>query len=56
MFGLIMISLLETILVMYLIEKDSASKEKKADNNHSLSEDCGDKQGNYDGGETEHIL
>ncbi|XP_034005700.1 5-hydroxytryptamine receptor 3A-like [Trematomus bernacchii] len=36
MFVLIMISLLETILVMYLIEKD--------------------KQGNYDGGETEHIL
>ncbi|KAF3836541.1 hypothetical protein F7725_029099 [Dissostichus mawsoni] len=35
-FVLIMISLLETILVMYLIEKD--------------------KQGNYDGGETEHIL
>ncbi|XP_033974922.1 5-hydroxytryptamine receptor 3A-like [Trematomus bernacchii] len=49
MFGLIMVSLLETILVMYLIEKDSASKEKKADNNRSLSEDCGDKQGNYDG-------
>ncbi|XP_033963039.1 5-hydroxytryptamine receptor 3A-like [Pseudochaenichthys georgianus] len=40
-FGLIMISLLETILVMYLIEKDSASKEKKADKNRSLSEDCG---------------
>ncbi|XP_033969382.1 5-hydroxytryptamine receptor 3A-like isoform X1 [Trematomus bernacchii] len=33
MFGLMMINLLETILVMYLIEKDSAS----------------DKQGNYDG-------
>jgi len=42
-----MVSLLETILVMYLIEKDSASKEKKADKK---------KQGNYDGGETEHIL
>ncbi|KAI9546913.1 hypothetical protein NQZ68_022859 [Dissostichus eleginoides] len=49
MFGLMMVSLLETILVMYLIEKDSASKEKKADKNCSLSEDCGDKQGNYDG-------
>ncbi|KAI4790919.1 hypothetical protein KUCAC02_034315 [Chaenocephalus aceratus] len=36
-FGLIMISLLETILVMYLIEKDSASKEKKADKNRSLN-------------------
>ncbi|KAF3853334.1 hypothetical protein F7725_014022 [Dissostichus mawsoni] len=41
MFGLMMISLLETMLVMYLIEKDSASKEKKADKNRSLSEDCG---------------
>ncbi|XP_033970254.1 5-hydroxytryptamine receptor 3A-like isoform X1 [Trematomus bernacchii] len=48
-FGLMMVSLLETILVMYLIEKDSASKEKKADKNRSLSEDSGDKQGNYDG-------
>ncbi|KAK1882614.1 5-hydroxytryptamine receptor 3A [Dissostichus eleginoides] len=48
-FGLMMVSLLETILVMYLIEKDSVSKEKKADKNRSLSEDCGDKQGNYDG-------
>ncbi|KAJ4923727.1 hypothetical protein JOQ06_014006 [Pogonophryne albipinna] len=48
-FGLMMVSLLETILVMYLIEKDSASKERKADKNRSLSEDCGDKQGNYDG-------
>ncbi|KAK5880920.1 hypothetical protein CesoFtcFv8_021778 [Champsocephalus esox] len=36
-FGLMMISLLETILVMYLIEKDSASKEKKADKNRSLN-------------------
>ncbi|XP_033975556.1 5-hydroxytryptamine receptor 3A-like isoform X1 [Trematomus bernacchii] len=36
-FGLIMISLLETMLVMYLIEKDSASKEKKADKNRSLN-------------------
>ncbi|KAJ4923726.1 hypothetical protein JOQ06_014005 [Pogonophryne albipinna] len=48
-FGLMMVSLLETILVMYLIEKDSASKERKADKNRSLSEDCGDEQGNYDG-------
>ncbi|XP_033970256.1 5-hydroxytryptamine receptor 3A-like isoform X3 [Trematomus bernacchii] len=39
-FSLMMVSLLETILVMYLIEKDSASKEKKADKK---------KQGNYDG-------
>ncbi|XP_063748766.1 5-hydroxytryptamine receptor 3A-like isoform X2 [Eleginops maclovinus] len=49
MFGLMMISLLETILVMYLIEKDSEPKENKADKNGSLSEECGDKQGNYDG-------
>ncbi|XP_034080271.1 5-hydroxytryptamine receptor 3A-like [Gymnodraco acuticeps] len=48
-FGLMMVSLMETIVVMYLIEKDSASKERKADKNRSLSEDCGDKQGNYDG-------
>ncbi|XP_033955038.1 5-hydroxytryptamine receptor 3A-like [Pseudochaenichthys georgianus] len=41
-FGLMMVSLLETILVMYLIEKDSASKERKADKNRRLSEDCGD--------------
>ncbi|KAF3853809.1 hypothetical protein F7725_014497 [Dissostichus mawsoni] len=47
MFGLIMVSLLETILVMYLIEKDSASEENNADK--GLSKDCGDKQGNYDG-------
>ncbi|KAL3051169.1 hypothetical protein OYC64_001441 [Pagothenia borchgrevinki] len=36
-FGLMMVSLLETMLVMYLIEKDSASKEKKADKNRSLN-------------------
>ncbi|XP_034087501.1 5-hydroxytryptamine receptor 3A-like isoform X2 [Gymnodraco acuticeps] len=48
-FGLMIVSLLETIVVMYLIEKDSASKERKADKNRSLSEDCGDKQCNYDG-------
>ncbi|XP_078136077.1 5-hydroxytryptamine receptor 3A-like [Sander vitreus] len=37
MFGLMMLSLLETILVMHLMEKDSKDQ--------SLSEDCGDKQG-----------
>ncbi|KAI9546912.1 hypothetical protein NQZ68_022858 [Dissostichus eleginoides] len=42
MFGLIMVSLLETILVMYLIEKDSASEENNADK--GLRKDCGDKQ------------
>ncbi|XP_077959924.1 5-hydroxytryptamine receptor 3A-like [Gasterosteus aculeatus] len=48
MFGLMMLSLLETILVMYLMAKDN-----EADNKQSLSEDCGDKMGkvvlnNYD--------
>ncbi|KAJ4923939.1 hypothetical protein JOQ06_028194, partial [Pogonophryne albipinna] len=47
MFCLMLISLLETILVMYLIEKDSASEESNADK--GLSKDCGDEQGNYDG-------
>ncbi|XP_033974850.1 5-hydroxytryptamine receptor 3A-like [Trematomus bernacchii] len=42
-FGLMMISLLETILVMYLIDRDSASEENQADK--GLSKDCGDKQG-----------
>ncbi|XP_049420121.1 5-hydroxytryptamine receptor 3A-like [Epinephelus fuscoguttatus] len=43
MFGLMLLSLLETILVMYLIEKDSASQDNKANNVQSLSEDCGGK-------------
>ncbi|XP_010772347.1 5-hydroxytryptamine receptor 3A-like isoform X1 [Notothenia coriiceps] len=47
MFCLMLISLLETILVMYLIKKDSASEESNADK--GLSEDCGDQQGNNDG-------
>ncbi|TDG97856.1 hypothetical protein EPR50_G00212010 [Perca flavescens] len=37
MFGLMMLSLMETILVMHLMEKDSKDQ--------SLSEDCGDKPG-----------
>ncbi|XP_033468015.2 5-hydroxytryptamine receptor 3A-like [Epinephelus lanceolatus] len=40
MFGLMLLSLLETILVMYLIEKDSTSQDNKANNVQSLSEDC----------------
>ncbi|XP_031171639.1 5-hydroxytryptamine receptor 3A-like [Sander lucioperca] len=53
MFGLMMLSLLETILVMYLMEKDSASQDNEADKDQSLSEDC-NKQGkvsfhNHDG-------
>ncbi|XP_033989168.1 5-hydroxytryptamine receptor 3A-like [Trematomus bernacchii] len=47
-FFLMMINLLETILVMYLIEKDSTSEETKADKNRSLKEDCGDKQDDGD--------
>ncbi|XP_078136076.1 5-hydroxytryptamine receptor 3A-like [Sander vitreus] len=53
MFGLMMLSLLETILVMHLMEKDSASQDNEADKDQSLSEDC-NKQGkvsfhNHDG-------
>ncbi|XP_045925170.1 5-hydroxytryptamine receptor 3A-like [Micropterus dolomieu] len=43
-FGLMMLSLLETILVMHLMEKDSASDDSKADRDRSSSEDCRDKQ------------
>ncbi|KAM6899094.1 uncharacterized protein PEZ65_020976 [Lycodopsis pacificus] len=44
-FGLMMLSLLETIVVMRLLEKDSASQANKADEDQSLSEDCGDEVG-----------
>ncbi|XP_042363255.1 5-hydroxytryptamine receptor 3A-like [Plectropomus leopardus] len=43
MFGLMLLSLLETILVMHLVEKDSASQGDEAVKDQSLSEDCGDK-------------
>ncbi|XP_073345272.1 5-hydroxytryptamine receptor 3A-like [Pagrus major] len=42
-FGLMMFSLMETILVMFLLEKDS--KENEPNGDQSLSEDCGDKRG-----------
>ncbi|KAK2820598.1 hypothetical protein Q5P01_023557 [Channa striata] len=42
-FSLMMISLLETIVVKYLIEKDFASEDNEGDRDHSLSED-GNKQ------------
>ncbi|XP_036938099.1 5-hydroxytryptamine receptor 3A-like [Acanthopagrus latus] len=42
-FGLMMLSLTETIVVMYLLEKDLKENEPNGDQN--LSEDCGDKQG-----------
>ncbi|KAK9530154.1 hypothetical protein VZT92_011676 [Zoarces viviparus] len=44
-FGLMMVSLVETIVVMRLLEKDSASQANKADEDQSLSEDSGDKFG-----------
>nr|XP_029132642.1 5-hydroxytryptamine receptor 3A-like [Labrus bergylta] len=44
-FGLMMLSLLETIFVMYLIEKDSAPQNDWTDKEQSLSEDCKDKRG-----------
>nr|XP_033468012.1 5-hydroxytryptamine receptor 3A-like [Epinephelus lanceolatus] len=44
-FSLMLLSLLETILVMYLIEKDSESKDNEEDEDQRLSEECGDKQG-----------
>ncbi|XP_067432263.1 5-hydroxytryptamine receptor 3A-like [Thunnus thynnus] len=44
-FGLMLVSLLETIVVMYLMEKDSESRDNKADRDQSLTEDCGDKHG-----------
>uniref|UniRef100_UPI0014481CA3 5-hydroxytryptamine receptor 3A-like n=1 Tax=Epinephelus lanceolatus TaxID=310571 RepID=UPI0014481CA3 len=43
-FALMLLSLLETIFVMHLMEKDSASQEEDADKDRSLSEDC-NKQG-----------
>ncbi|XP_029977999.1 5-hydroxytryptamine receptor 3A-like [Sphaeramia orbicularis] len=42
-FGFMMLSLVETIAVMYLIEKDSESQDKEVDRDQSLSEDCCDK-------------
>ncbi|XP_070708499.1 5-hydroxytryptamine receptor 3A-like [Pempheris klunzingeri] len=39
-FALMLLSLLETIFVMYLMEKDSAPQDIKADRDRSQSEDC----------------
>ncbi|XP_074528589.1 5-hydroxytryptamine receptor 3A-like [Halichoeres trimaculatus] len=47
-FGFMMLSLLETVLVMYMMEQDSVPKddeEVKHTVKHSLTEDCGVKQG-----------
>ena len=38
-FGLMMLSLLETIVVMYLMEKDSAPQEDRAEKDRCLNED-----------------
>ncbi|XP_074523216.1 5-hydroxytryptamine receptor 3A-like [Halichoeres trimaculatus] len=39
-FALMMLSLLETILMMYLMEKDNLSQDKEEDKDQSLGEDC----------------
>ncbi|KAM7381261.1 hypothetical protein PAMA_012213 [Pampus argenteus] len=43
-FGLMLLSLLETIFVMRLIEKDHVSQSDEADEDRCLSQDCGLKQ------------
>ena len=40
-----MLSLLETMLVIYLMEKDAAAQVNQAGEDQSLTEDCGEKQG-----------
>ncbi|XP_071319504.1 5-hydroxytryptamine receptor 3A-like [Trachinotus anak] len=47
MFALMLLSLLETIFIMYLLEKDSASQDNETDRDQSPSEDC-NKLGNAD--------
>ncbi|XP_035763680.1 5-hydroxytryptamine receptor 3A-like [Neolamprologus brichardi] len=42
-FILMLLSLLETIVMMYLIEKDSAAHHNEMDEEQSLSSNCGDK-------------
>ncbi|XP_041819282.1 5-hydroxytryptamine receptor 3A-like [Chelmon rostratus] len=44
-FGLMLMSLLETIVVMYLIRKDSEAQDNEEDKDQSQSEDCGVKPG-----------
>ncbi|XP_058477480.1 5-hydroxytryptamine receptor 3A-like isoform X2 [Solea solea] len=43
-FALMMLSLLETILVMYLMEKDNAPQDDQTDKDHKQSEACEDKR------------
>lgn len=56
-----LLSLMETIVVMHLLGKDSESQDNEADKDQSLSEDCADRQGknNFNNcfrGEIEHRL
>ncbi|XP_023287059.1 5-hydroxytryptamine receptor 3A-like [Seriola lalandi dorsalis] len=44
-FGLMLLSLLETVFIMYLLDRDSASQESETDEDQRLSEDHGDKRG-----------
>ncbi|XP_054482609.1 5-hydroxytryptamine receptor 3E-like, partial [Anoplopoma fimbria] len=44
-FSLMMLSLLETMLVTHLMDKDSASQDNEVDKDQRLSEECGDKYG-----------
>ncbi|KAG7507925.1 5-hydroxytryptamine receptor 3A-like [Solea senegalensis] len=43
-FALMMLSLLETILVMYLMEKDNAPQDDQTDKDHKQSQACEDKR------------
>ncbi|XP_027145583.1 5-hydroxytryptamine receptor 3A-like [Larimichthys crocea] len=43
-FSLMMLSLLETIVVIHLLNKDAVSRNNEADQDKSLSEVCGDRQ------------
>ncbi|XP_076743987.1 5-hydroxytryptamine receptor 3A-like [Maylandia zebra] len=43
-FALMLLSLLETMLVMYLIEKDSTAQHNETNEDQSLTERCGEKQ------------
>ncbi|XP_019960776.1 5-hydroxytryptamine receptor 3A-like [Paralichthys olivaceus] len=46
-FALMMLSLLETILVMYLIERDSAPQDNEMDEHRSLREECNQGKDNF---------
>ncbi|XP_061763703.1 5-hydroxytryptamine receptor 3A-like isoform X2 [Nerophis ophidion] len=50
-FGLMLLSLLETILVMHLMDKDGSSQDAKAGQDQSLSEDSGGQADSKGGGD-----